>query len=79
MELAFGRRKWSAEYSLDFRQLQPGGKLFTEVTDSTEVEEDLEADISLVTGKIRLLGPKPEISSVSGETVSNCHVCNIVR
>lgn len=52
VELAFGGRPWSTDYTLDFRQLQPGGKLFSEGNESKQDD----GDVSLVTGKIRQMG-----------------------
>ncbi|XP_074642007.1 2-(3-amino-3-carboxypropyl)histidine synthase subunit 2-like [Tubulanus polymorphus] len=53
VELACNRnREWSVEFESDFRSLLPGGSSFVQLPEKYEET----ADISLVTGEVRLLG-----------------------
>ena len=69
---------WTGEYVTDFRSLLPGGEHFSPVQEDREELEELEGDMSLVTGRVRSRGAGQgegggELSVINSKTVAVLH------
>ncbi|XP_069693857.1 2-(3-amino-3-carboxypropyl)histidine synthase subunit 2 [Periplaneta americana] len=62
-------REWSENYVLEFQHLLPGGRLYQRLEDNADETSENASDVSLVTGRVRVLQDEPCDSSLFASNV----------